>query len=371
MLHKITFIGLGSGGNQVADLTSQKEINSIAVNSTKIDTVGINHVKDIIYIGEEGCGKIRKNGKDLVKKSASNYIPKLAEYCSDSDLIIVGGGLGGGTCSGSAPITADLLRSYFKSQKKNPKIICCGILPDSGEDPRAQRNAIEAVKELASINMPYMLLDNSTVQGSPVTKYNTINNSIVEDIQILRGDYNLPSAYGNMDVKDSNQILSVPGLLTVNKISGFKKTSLDKEDFDSLILKSIKESYNVQLEKDKVIGRMGIIISLTEEMLEGFDRSIPKVKEELGVASEIYIHVNVVEDEKEASIITIVSGLSAPESRLEEMAEIITSAKESITKTSKADVDKIDSETNWLDLDDEEDGEDEDVPSFEDTLKNW
>lgn len=370
MLHTISAAGIGGAGSQIIDKVARNNINTVAVNSTEIDTVGVDHSSGLIYLGKEGCGKIRSEGKKLVKNQASQFIPRLAELCGDASLVFIIGATSGGTGSGSLPITSDLLRSYYKSQKRDVKIIAIGILPDASEDVRALSNAIETVKELSGLGIPYMLYDNDTVQGSLINKYTTINNSIVEDIMVLRGDYNLPTVYGSMDVRDSSNLLKVPGLMTVNKISGFKKTTLDQKSFDSLILKSIKESYNVQLQKDKVIGRIGLIVSLTEEMLDSFDKGISAVQDELGKASEIYTHINIVEDEKEVSIITILTGLSVPDSRLEDMAYAIEAAKEKVLKQSKSSINDLSATADWLRDKDEEDEED-DVELFEESLNKW
>ena len=264
---------------------------------------------------------------------------------------------------------SDLLRS---TGNKSRIVLPIVVIPDNTEDIRALSNTIEVCKELNSINIPYMLIDNGKAEGSLAQRYNAINNSIVEDIQVIRGDFNSKTSLDNMDFNDSYKLFSCAGLLTINKISGFKSTSLDKSSFDDLIIKSIKESYNVQLQKDKQIKKMGIILTVTKEMLELFDRNIPNVKKEIGIPKELFLHINICENDNDCSIITILSGLSMPDDRLEEMIEIIESAKSNLTSTTTSNINDLASSIDWLSSDDDEDDDDEELQNnFNDTLDRW
>ena len=368
MLHNVSVIGMGACGNKIGEEAAKRKFNSVAVNSTEIDTESLENTQNVIYIGKEGCGKVRSNGQKLVKKEASKFIPQVAEFIGESDVICPIAALGGGTGSGALPITTDLLRSDLKQNgKKGIKYIPIGVLPCLSDDVRSLANALSACKELNSINVPYILVDNDKVEGSPLQRYQKINDSIVTDLQVIRGDFNANTVLDNMDKKDSDRLLSCPGLMCINKISGFRSTTLDNCTFDDLILKSIKDSYNVQLQKDKKIKRMGLIISATEDMLKEFDRNIPDVKEEVGIPEETFFHFNIVEKENECSIITILAGLSLPDDHLEEMAEIIEEAKNSV-KTTESNINELVKSTDWLDEEEEDEDNNE---SLEDSLNKW
>lgn len=365
-LHEISIIGMGACGNHIVELG--EGFNTIAINSTEEDTQQLNNVNNILLIGTEGCGKIKKNGTKLVKEKFEQYFDNLMEQTESSDMVVLIAGLGGGTGAGSISITADVL----KSKLPNKQIILIGVLPSNTEDIRALRNSIEVCKEFNQLNLPYCLVDNGKVleSGSISECYDKINKFIIENIKVIRGDYNLPTSYGNMDVKDSKQLFSVPGLFTINKISGFNSTTFDETSFDDLILKSIKSSYNVQLQKDKIIKRLGLILTITEDQLSKFNRDIPKVKKEIGVPIETFLHVNICENERDCSIITILSGLSMPDSRLSEMLEIIEQSKESLRRKSTSEIKNIDESLKWLDEEDDEDQE-EDNSSIDDIMSRY
>lgn len=368
MLYEVSVLGSGACGNNIVKLANPS-FNTIAINSTKLDldfTEGLeNH--NTLLIGEEGCGKLRENGKSLVKNSIQEYSSKLNPLIINSEMAIVTGAFGGGTGSGSIPITADIIKST-----NNKITLVIGVLPQNSEDIRALINTIEACYELQSLNIPYILIDNESYNDSIKEMYTNINESIVEDMRVLRGDYNTQSAYGNMDVKDCKRLFSTPGLMSINKISGLKDTTFEKESYDSLILKSIKQSYNVQIEKDKFIKRMGVILTVTEEMLTKFDRGLPELKKEIGIPMELFIHINIVDKSEvsKCSIITILAGMSFPDSRLEDMADIVEAAKSQLTKQTSSNISNLKESLNWMDDMDKEVNSNNDC-DIKDILNKW
>ena len=352
-LYETAVIGTGACGNAIAELAYNKKFLTVMVNSTDLDIDDAYDMEgnSIIKIGEEGAGKIRNNGKKLVKENINEYSAKLIELLSGQTMVIVASPLAGGTDSGSLPITADIINSTMDDKL----VIPVGILPENKEDIRALSNAIEASKELESLGLPYILIDNGSYKESIKNMYDEINKSVVEDFTVLRGDYNIKSSYSNMDVRDCKRLFSTPGLMAINKISGLKDTTFDNTTFDELIIKSIKDSFNVQYEKDKIIKRMGIILTVTPEMLDKFNRGLDDLKKEIGIPLEIFIHINMVTKEEisKCSIITILAGLSFPDSRMEEMAEIINESKEALTKTSSSKITEMSNSLDWLDGDDQ------------------
>ena len=187
---------------------------------------------------------------------------------------------------------------------------------------------------------------------------------------MLRGDFNSQSSkYGNIDFRDMVTLISTPGLMSINKITGIKETDLSNQSLESLIIKSIKDSYNIQTEKDKVISRIGIILSLTESMLGKFDSSLKELTDEVGQTAFKQVHVNIVEDESQTSIITILAGMSCPDSKLSDFVEMINSAKSEVTKTKESKIKDLNQSINWFNDDDEVEEEIEE--DIEDIFKKY
>ena len=105
---KTTVIGLGGAGCKIVGALNSMEASewlqlaAIDTDSSDIEASGL---EKTIILGtqwsyNEGCGG------DLIKgeRAVSSMRDKLKEFIQDSSLLIVAGGLGGGCCSGGAPV---------------------------------------------------------------------------------------------------------------------------------------------------------------------------------------------------------------------------------------------------------------------------
>lgn len=397
---KTGIFGIGQcGGNiiykaVVTDKQLQQKIENYdpfiadALNSTGFDTKQLEAVGvQTRIIGNEedtkeeigGSAKMRSVSKKTFKKYGKDAIMDMAKKFEDCQAIVGFTSCGGGTGAGQAPMVMALLKAQLtaldkeKETKRKRAFIVYGITPANNEDLKAMKNCLETVEEMKSLGIVYILLDNEKVQSQSIkTVYESINSSAVDDLRVIRGDFNSkPSIYGNMDFGDCMSLFSTPGRMSINKITGIKETDLDNNSIDSLILKSIKESYNVQLEKDKILGKVGIILSVTESMLEKFNRNLDELFAEIGTTTTKFLHVNIVEDEEQTSIITILSGLSCPDSRLSEYADIISSAKEAVTKEKESKLEELNNSTEWFMDDDDNDESDDEPESMEDIMSKF
>lgn len=391
-MRKVGIISAGQAGNNILlqTIEDEKELimdlldenymfETAALNTTEFDMNKLQgKCENIIIYGGDGAGKNRKRGKQLLKASYQGIIDKLVDIFIDCDVILLEASTGGGSGSSSIALITDLLRSSFVKLKRDktidklPVFIPLGILPSLSEDLTAQSNTIEAVHEIDSLKTAYMLLDNNVLHDSNIKDiYENINMTASQFARIIRGDYNSESTtLGNMDNRDFERLISTEGLMTINTVAGIKSTDLDKMSMGDIILKSIRSSFNVQLQKDKVIGKIGIIYNITESMLDKVKDSYPEIEKEIGTTPYKFKHVNIVEDESETSIITILTGLSAPESRISEIVDVIEEAKDSVKKREASKLSDAREEISWL-ADDDEDEEDFDVEDDEDIFEKY
>jgi len=108
---KIKVIGVGgSGSNAVSRMSSYKirGVDLVAVNTDLQDLEA--DVK--VQIGKEltkglGTGM----NPELGKKAAEEQREKLSKIIKGSDMIFITGGFGGGTCTGAAPVIAEIAKS--------------------------------------------------------------------------------------------------------------------------------------------------------------------------------------------------------------------------------------------------------------------
>ena len=357
-------------------------INSNEFDNQKLKEAGVSvrvlGDQEALKNNEGGAAKNRNISKNLLKKYGASLLMDIAKKFYDCQVIVANASTSGGTGSGELIMSMDIIRNMIlKMDKENDvkdrkrAFIIYGIVPNINEDLKALGNSVEAIKEIAELNLPYILLDNSKVNSNNIkTTFDAINKSAVDDLRVLRGDFNSHSSkYGNIDFRDMITLISTPGLMSINKITGIKETDLSNQSLESLIIKSIKDSYNIQTEKDKVISRIGIILSVTESMLEKFDSSLKELTDEVGQTAFKQVHVNIVEDESQTSIITILAGMSCPDSKLSDFVEMINSAKSEVTKTKESKIKDLNQSINWFNDDDE--AEEEIEEDIEDIFKKY
>lgn len=372
--NSIGVIGVGSCGNQLALLAGMSGIPSLAINSASIDLDDIVKSPEAqescttLKIGTtEGCGKNRNLAKNMIKQDAKNIL-EAVEVIFDKEFIktlVVVGAANNGTGSGSIAILTDILRSVHPELN----IIPTPVLP-CDVSTRSMGNTLECMSEIINLGMPYIPIDNLKCKCKSIKEiYTKVNEDILADFKIINGDYIQPSSYGNMDEQDRKKLFSTPGMMRVCKISGMKNAS--DETIPQLILNSIKQNFGAELQGDKIVKRMGVIYSLTEDMLQKIDHSYKEVTDEIGVPIEIFEHINVIEDDKKCSIITILAGLSAPDNRLEEMSQALLQVKQNISKTHVSKVSEYNESVSWLgELDDEETVEPQKI-NLEDILNKY
>lgn len=375
MIKKTAIIGCGqAGGNNVATLLRSEELNKDSFVYTVINTTlnDVSELKDddrcqLFIIGNtNGCGKDRKKSESILnaelKNKESKFLSTLVDRIYDCDVVIFTGAFGGGSGAGSMPIlTYAVKREMVRRMKeegtlenRNPVFLAIGILASlSDDDVISLANSIETTNDMFNkLKVPVILYDNDSPNLksnlSLVEKHNVINEAIALDCKITRGDYcEVNSKYPQMDEKDHFKLYTTPGLMSISKISNLKNIDLDKENINELIVKSIKQNYTVQVDKDRVLGKIGLILNVTEDMLKKIDSSMTLVQEEFGKTAYIFRHINIVDSEKDMSIITILAGMSVPSSRLSELSDKIKEINNS-KNSRKTDLAESLNETNEL-----------------------
>lgn len=351
---KFGVIGVGAAGNQIVKLCAEEEMeNIVAINASKMDLECVKeYVEDCILIDGEGCGKDRKIAKTNFKKEIKEILPVLNEKFKDCAVVVIVGSTGGGTGSGMVPILANVLKDVAK---KN--VIAMSIIPKHTETMKAQYNSIECLKEIDQLNIPYVVYDNDNVKGNTIQTFDRINNCIVEDIKILMGELNVPSSYGIMDEMDTKKVIFTPGMMKVGKLSGIKENYLDQDGLSQLILKSINQSLCADSERDRVVKRAGYILNLDKQILSIFNKESNSLNKEVGVPMEAFEQLNVIEESEPGKIAVILSGLSFPNTRVEEMVEIIETHEEMMNKAQTSKVGELHDRVNWFDEDEAGDNE--------------
>lgn len=316
---KISIIGVGNAGNQIIEKAFKEKYPVFAINSSikdLSDTI-INEEIPAFIIGNEarGAGKSREKAKELFKLNGKDLfsISNFANMIDSSDVIFVVAATAGGTGSGVAPELIKLFTTIYP----NKNIIFYGIIPKISDSIMAQANTIQCMSEIAECNIPYLLADLMYYENIPNNiAYDEIGKHIVESINIIHGNYLNSSNSGMIDENDMRTIIWESGYAATYMLNKMTMSQVDKQTIQFYMNDRIKNSPAVQIQRDKIIKQLGVIVNCPDEMMEATRTgNYNELTEYVGIPLSIFENYSVA-DGSFGQFITIISGMSLPYSRI-------------------------------------------------------
>lgn len=327
MASKIAFLGLGQAGSNICEVAERSNYLTGVINTSPEDLNALKLVKNKFLVGiEGGSGKDRR----IAKTELKSYYTDIAEFVKSTykdpevELIYVTFSTGGGTGSGMGPLIIDVLRSLVP----NKKFGAVAILPSATESTVAHANSYECIKELSSLSVPTILIDNdkcSSVNSQISRKklYDTVNEAFIDDLDMILRVQRPASLYGNIDSKDVLKLLCTPGVTSLGILTEFSETmSLQKQ-----MIRSLEESPYAPLEFDRVVSRIGVIYEVRETTTKLIQYD--ELNKDLGIPLELFEGIYLKPTDE--TVVTIVSGQSFPMGRINTIMETISKNKELFT----------------------------------------
>ena len=321
---KVGFVGIGQAGSNVAEIAELYGYRTAVCNTSPEDLDAIQLIKNKVLLGTNGgAGKDRKMAKKDAKLNYDQIVNLIKDKFDGIDMIYFVFSTGGGTGSGMSPMMIDVVRQLIPDKKFG----CVAILPTKTESIVSQINTINCLKEIVKLEIPSFLADNDKLasKGKPKSRkelFDRMNNYIIDSFNLILNSDRQPSKYGNLDQQDIIRLLSTPGMSVITTTSiGSKERQEEGFSFGKKIMSSWDNSFFAPLEYDKKITRMGFIFEINEATtkLVNYD----EMKMEIGNPLEIFEGYYLPEEDKNEVIISILTGLSYPVKRIEELKQII------------------------------------------------
>lgn len=322
----VSVVGIGNAGSQVAALAADKlKIPVLAINSSEKDLQTIPEKIPHYLMGDEkGAGKERQAAKLFLKDSVMDILSKdFAQDVFNKEVVFVVSSTGGGTGSGTALVLADVIREVYH----DTKVILVGILPTLKEALSTQVNTIEYMKELYETlgDATYMIYDNEKLAKLPSTiMMQKINQSIVDDIDVIRGTYQHPTRYASIDEKDAGNIISTSGRIVIAALRNLKEKDIDEVTLEDLLIEQFKINTHCEIQRDKIVKRTGVISLLSERLNERFDTNLVEVQKFIGTPVESFEHTVINADRQlENCVFLIAAGLTQINDRIRKINDRI------------------------------------------------
>ena len=307
---KCGFVGIGAyGGNQVLPFYKVK-YPSLFINTATTDLESLTEVDEQYKYqipGGEGCNKDRYKSRELIRKDIDNIIKEVKEKFPGIEHLFIAASLGGGTGAGGVKALKRVAMNEWDI--KDCSIIT--TLPDPKADSiQALINSYETLAELEELEEPgtMFILDNS--KNNNKMKINEIFFCHLDALLTL--DCN--SALGNIDDAEIEQMLRSRGCSIISKLGK------DKSDLQNL-LSTFSNNVYAPLEEDKIIKYIGLVNIGTGKGIRMED-----IYAEVGTPLDTYVQY------ESAFTLCVLSGLSLPYKKMEEIKDIIDSNKDTIKR---------------------------------------
>jgi len=258
----IKIIGVGGAGGNIVKTVSQafinhstlKNIDIIAAN-TDAQALRLNPTAYKIQMGVETNKGLGAGGKpEEGKRAAIESWDEIEKYLIPSDLVIITGGMGGGTGTGAIPVIAEKLKEV--KQHKPPITMAVVTKPFKSEGEEKRRLAEEGIKEIkkhidAIITIPNDRILTLNPDIRSIDAYKKVDNVLVDIITGISDVITTPSDI-NVDFADIESILTNSGTALVG-IGRGKGENKHLKAIKNAIESPLIENVNIQNSKGIIV----------------------------------------------------------------------------------------------------------------------
>lgn len=255
---KIKVIGVGGGGNNaINSMINEDSINGVDFVSVNTDSQALlNSLATIkIQIGEKLTKGLGAGGNPQTgQKAAEESRERIKEVLAGTDMVFITGGMGGGTCTGAAPIIAQIA-------KKELGILTIAVVtkPFLFEGTRRMTNAEEGISQLRNYVDTLIVIPNQKVM------------EVVNDKVTLIEAFKIADSVLNKGTKAIADLITVPGLInldfadikTVMSNAGSALMGVGEAEGENRAQKAIEAAIDSPLVEATIEGARGVLINIT------------------------------------------------------------------------------------------------------------
>ena len=303
----IKVLGLGGCGCNMATWLFNKGVNVATIYGVNTDALHLSITKtdEKLLIGKEltrglGCGGYPKRGREAAKESLSD----LKKAVSNSDMVFVLAGEGGGTGGGVIPVVSQL------AKEAGAVVIAVVTMPFEAEKARIDK-AEFGLQELREVADTVIVLDNNrlvAIAGAlPMEQAFAVANELVSTmIKGIVETITLPSLI-NLDYADVTSIMKNGEVAVIG---------LGEDNTNARVDAAVQQALTHPLLDVDYRGATGALIHVTcgpDLKLEEFDSIGRLVTENLSPEAQVIIGARVNKEfQGRVRVITIMTGVKSP-----------------------------------------------------------
>ncbi|MFC1697182.1 cell division protein FtsZ [Nanoarchaeota archaeon] len=270
----IKVIGIGGGGNNTINRVSE-------IGITGAETIALNtDAQDLLYTTADKKILI---GKELTKGLGAGSVPKIGEEAAHeseheikkalggADMIFVTCGLGGGTGTGAAPVTAEV------AKKMGTLTVGIVTLPFAMEGQRRHDNAMHGLDQMEkNVDTLIVIPNDKLIELAPDLPLHTAF-KVADEIltNAVKGIAELVTKAGlvNLDFADIKTVMGNGGVALIG---------VGESDSENRAVEAVEKAINNPLLDVEVSGADGALINI----IGGNDMTLDEAKKIVEVISE-------------------------------------------------------------------------------------
>lgn len=273
LTNEIMVIGVGGGGDNAVNYMFNMNISDVDLVVCNTDKQVLDHspVPNKLQIGEvltkglgTGCNP------ELGRKAAEESIDRIEEILSsNTELLFITAGMGGGTGTGASPVIAEL------AKKRGILTIAVVTLPFREEKTETMKRALIGISELKKHVDSMIIIDNENIYSKLVSDISYLDafpviNDVLATAVIGISEIITKAGYINVDLNDVRMVLSRSGyaMIGIGKASGDDRareavekalksplmSDCDLKTANSVLVNiSLREDVRLNIEENKVI----------------------------------------------------------------------------------------------------------------------
>lgn len=267
---KIKVIGIGGGGNNaINSMISNEKIEGVDFVAVNTDSqVLLNSLAPVkVQIGQKLTRGLGAGGNpEIGQKAAEESKDKIKEILQDTDMVFITGGMGGGTCTGAAPIIADIAKNQLG-------ILTIAIVtkPFLFEGTRRMTNALQGISLLKKNVDTLIVIPNQKVL------------EIVKDKATFQEALKTADSVLSRGTKAISELITTPGLINLDFAdvksimaeAGSALMGVGEAEGENRSLNAIKSAIESPLIEVDIEGARGVLINITG----GPDLTIAEIEE--------------------------------------------------------------------------------------------
>jgi len=255
---RIKVIGVGGGGNNaINSMINENSIIGVDFIAVNTDSQALlNSLASIkIQIGEKltkglGAGGNPKIGEQAAEESKD----RIKEILQGTDMVFITGGMGGGTCTGAAPVIAEIA-------KKEMGILTIAVVtkPFLFEGTRRMTNAEDGITQLRNNVDTLIVIPNQKVM------------EVVNDKVTLLDAFKIADSVLTKGTKAIADLITIPGLInldfadikTIMSDAGSALMGVGEAQGENKSRKAVLSAIDSPLVEVNIEGAHGVLINIT------------------------------------------------------------------------------------------------------------